>query len=242
MQREINRLNMRSGERLLSALAGTALTTLGLREMAKSRSWTGAVAAAAGAAMLYRGGTGYCPLYAAAERQERDARSDSRTALGGQRGTHVEEVVNINKPPAELFRSWQDVERLPEFMHNLISVKKQDDVRSHWIVRGPGGKELQWDAEIINQVQNELIGWRTLRGADVVSAGSVRFKVLEDGRGTEVRVRMQYGPPLGRVGAGVARLFGKSPSQTVREDLRRFKQLAESGEVATIAGQPRGHA
>jgi uncharacterized membrane protein len=102
------------------------------------------------------------------------------------------------------------------------------------------GSEVAWDAEIINEIPGELIGWRTVDGARVVSAGSVRFKRAPGNRGTEVHVRLQYEPPLGQVGSAVARLFGREPSQTIREDLRRFKRLVEAGELPTIAGQPRG--
>ena len=103
-----------------------------------------------------------------------------------------------------------------------------------------GGRTVEWDAEIINEIPNELIGWRTVDGADVVSAGSVNFKPAPGYRGTEVRVRLQYAPPAGKVGARIASLFGHEPSQTIKEDVRRFKQLIEAGEVATTEGQPRG--
>jgi uncharacterized membrane protein len=107
-------------------------------------------------------------------------------------------------------------------------------------VKAPAGRTVQWDAEIINEIPGEVIGWRTLAGADVISAGSVRFAPLAVGRGTEVRVRMQYDPPAGKIGAAVAWMLGHDPASTVREDLRRFKQLMETGEVPTIQGQPRG--
>jgi uncharacterized membrane protein len=108
------------------------------------------------------------------------------------------------------------------------------------VAKAPAGRTVQWDAEIINEIPGELLGWRTLDHSDVVSAGSVRFKRASGGRGTEVHVRLQYDPPAGKVGATVAWLLGHEPSQTIREDLRRFKQLMETGEVPTIAGQPRG--
>ena len=108
------------------------------------------------------------------------------------------------------------------------------------MAKAPGGRTVEWDAEIINEIPDELIGWRTIGKADVVSAGSVRFTAEPGGRGTEVRVRLQYEPPTGRIGATVAWLLGHEPSQTIREDLRRFKQLMETGEVPTTKGQPRG--
>ena len=125
-------------------------------------------------------------------------------------------------------------------MRHLVSVRQLDDRRSHWVAKGPAGRTFEWDAEIINQIANELIAWRTLENASVASAGSVRFKSAGSGRGTEVHVRLQYAPPAGKAGAAIAWLFGKEPSQTIREDLRRFKQLLEAGEVPTVEGQPRG--
>jgi uncharacterized membrane protein len=125
-------------------------------------------------------------------------------------------------------------------MDHLVSVHQMDYRRSHWMAKAPAGRTVQWDAEIINEIPGELLGWRTLDGADVASAGSVRFKRATGGRGTEVRVHLQYDPPAGKVGATVAWILGHEPSQTIHEDLRRFKQLMETGEVPTIAGQPRG--
>ena len=107
-------------------------------------------------------------------------------------------------------------------------------------MKAPAGRTVQWDAEIINEIPGELIAWRTLAGADVVSAGSVRFIPLGAGRGTEVHVRLQYDPPAGKVGATVAWLLGHDPASAIREDLRRFKQIMETGEVPTTDGQPRG--
>ena len=152
----------------------------------------------------------------------------------------MEEVVTINAPAEQLFGYWRNLSQLPTFMNHLISVQQMDYRRSHWVARAPAGRTVQWDAEIINEIPGELLGWRTLDGADVVSAGSVRFTPSTGGRGTEVRVRLQYEPPAGKVGATVAWLLGHEPSQTIREDLRRFKQLMETGEVPTTAGQSHG--
>ena len=118
--------------------------------------------------------------------------------------------------------------------------RQLDDRRSHWVAKAPAGRTVEWDAEIINEIPDELIGWRTLDQADVISAGSVRFTSAGADRGTEVHVRLQYDPPGGKVGAAVAWMLGQDPSHTIQEDLRRFKQLMETGEVPTTAGQPRG--
>jgi uncharacterized membrane protein len=125
-------------------------------------------------------------------------------------------------------------------MSHLVSIKQIDERRSHWVAKAPGRRTVEWDAEIINEIPGELIGWRTLDGSDIVSAGSVRFNPAFSGRGTEVHVRLQYDPPAGKIGATVAWLFGHEPSQVIREDLRRFKQIMETGEVPTTKGQSRG--
>jgi uncharacterized membrane protein len=190
--------------------------------------------------LILRGATGHCHVYAAAGINTARDEGDTRAALAGARGINVEEAVTINADADSLFAFWRKFSLLPRFMKNLVSVTEVDDRRSRWIVKAPGGRTVQWDAEIINEIPGEVIGWRTLAGADVVSAGSVRFAPLAVGRGTEVRVRMQYDPPAGKIGATVAWMLGHDPASTVREDLRRFKQLMETGEVATTQGQPRG--
>src|SRR6185312_10847061 len=128
----------------------------------------------------------------------------TRASLSGSRGVNVEEVVTINAPSEQLFGYWRNLSQLPLFMSHLVSVQQLDYRRSHWVAKAPAGRTVQWDAEIINEIPGELLGWRTLDRADVVSAGSVRFKRATGGRGTEVRVRLQYDPPAGKVGATVA--------------------------------------
>jgi uncharacterized membrane protein len=117
-------------------------------------------------------------------------------------------------------------------MAHLDRVTETSGSHSHWVARGPAGLAVEWDAEIINEVENKLIGWRSLAGSDVVTAGSVNFDAARGGRLTQVSVHLQYAPPAGKAGAFLASLFGREPSQTIREDLRRFKQLLEAGEIA----------
>ena len=221
--------NVAEVERWASALGGAALAAYGIKQI-KQRSVAGAVLAAAGGTLIYRGATGYCPMYAAAGINTASNDSDTRVQLSGARGVNIDEVVTINRPAEELYRFWRDFGRLPTFMQNLISVEQLDGRRSHWKAKGPAGRTVEWNAEIINEIPDELIGWRTLDGADVVSAGSVTFKRAPGGSGTDVRVRLQYDPPGGKLGSAVAWLFGREPSQTIQEDLRRFKQLMETGE------------
>lgn len=231
-------VNVAEVERWASALGGAALAALAMKQIKEDRPVGGALLAAAGGTLIFRGATGHCPVYAATGIDT--AGDDTRTALGGARGVNVEEAVTVNRSPDELYRFWRNFEQLPRFMTHLVSVRETGGCRSHWTAKAPAGRTVEWDAEIINEIPNELIGWRTLDGADVVSAGSVRFLRASDGRGTEVHVRLQYEPPLGKAGAAIAWLFGEEPSQTVREDLRHFKQLMEAGETPTTAGQSRG--
>ena len=142
--------------------------------------------------------------------------------------------------PTSCLPFWRNFGNLPLFMRHLVSVQQTDERRSHWVARAPAGRTVEWDAEIINEIPNQLIGWRTLENADVVSAGSVRFNQLSPDRGTEVHVRLQYDPPGGKAGATIAWLLGHDPASTIQEDVRRFKQLMETGEMATTEGQPRG--
>jgi uncharacterized membrane protein len=232
-------VNVAGVERWASALGGAAPAAYGVKQL-KDRSPAGAAIAAAGSALIFRGATGHCHVYAAAGINTARDQGDTRDALSGARGIDVEEVATINADADALYAFWRRFSLLPRFMANVVSVAELDERRSRWVVKAPGGRTVQWDAEIINEIPGELIAWRTLAGADVVSAGSVRFTRRPVGRGAEVRVRMQYSPPAGTVGAALAWLLGHDPASAIREDLRRFKQIMETGEVPTTDGQPRG--
>jgi uncharacterized membrane protein len=158
------------------------------------------------------------------------------------REVHIETSIAIDKSPAELYAFWRDFKRLPLFMKNLESVTVLDQLRSHWVAKGIGAAKVEWDAEIYNEKENELIAWRSLENADVVNAGSVRFQKGPTGHGTYVRVTVNYNPPAGKLGATLAQLLGGDPKKLIKEDLRRFKQLIEAGEIATIDGQTSGRA
>jgi uncharacterized membrane protein len=156
------------------------------------------------------------------------------------RDVHIETSISIDRSPEELYAFWRDFTNLPVFMLSLESVTPLDSVRSHWIAEGPLGKRVEWDAEVYNEKENELIAWRSLENADVINAGSVRFQAGPEGHGTFVRVTVNYNPPAGAIGASVAKLLGAEPEQLIKEDLRRLKQIMEAGEIATIDGQTSG--
>ncbi len=228
--------NISNAERWASMAAGAGLALYGISR----RRGSGWALAALGGMLLQRGARGHCDVYQALGVNTAGSREDTRAALGGGGGTHVEESITINRSPDELYRFWRDLENLPRFMRHLESVERITDTLSRWRAKGPGGKRVEWNAEIINEVPNDVIGWKSIEGSDVISAGSVNFEDAGRGRGTRVRVRLQYSPPGGKLGAAVAKLMGRDPATEIREDLRRFKQLIETGEVATNAGQPRG--
>jgi uncharacterized membrane protein len=244
------RINVGRIERWLSMVAGSALAAYAL----KRREVPGGAAAIAGAALLYRGATGHCDVYQALGINHRDliaARekgtgviadrgSDTRAQLGGLRGIHVEESATIGRPLPELYRFWRNFENLPQFMEHLEVVAAREEGISHWVAKGPAGMQVEWDARIINEVENKVIGWQSLAGSTIATAGSVNFD--EDPHGTRVTVHLQYNPPGGKLGAAVAKMFGEEPNQTIREDLRRLKQLMEAGEIPTTEGQPSGRA
>jgi uncharacterized membrane protein len=152
----------------------------------------------------------------------------------------VKKSIIINSSPEEVYQFWRNFENLPRFMYHLESVRAASDGRSHWVAKAPAGKTVEWDAEIIEDRPNELISWRSLDGADVDNNGSVRFERGPGGRGTVVRVELDYSPPGGVVGAGIAKLFGEEPEQQIKDDLRRFKQVIETGEVVRSDGSPQG--
>jgi uncharacterized membrane protein len=161
-------------------------------------------------------------------------------AQANESPVRVQHAISVNRPIEECYRYWRNYENLPRFMKHLESVRELEGRRSHWVAEGPLSVRIEWDSEIIAEEANRFIAWKTLPGADVPQAGMVRFEEAPAGRGTIVRIEMTYGMPGGRAGAAVARLFGMEPTQLVKEDARRFKQIMETGEVPTTIGQSSG--
>ena len=159
---------------------------------------------------------------------------------GNGKPLRVERSITIDRSPADLYAFWHNFEQLPSFMNHLKEVRSTGDNRTHWVAKGPLNSNVEWDAETINDRPGEVIAWRSIDGSDVDTAGSVRFQPAPGNRGTMVRVTFEYDPPGGKLGAAVAKVFGEDPSKQVNVDLRRFKQLMETGEIATTEGQPAG--
>jgi len=152
--------------------------------------------------------------------------------------THA--VFLVNTSPEQAYSLWRDFANLPGFMVHLKSVRELDVRRSEWTALGPGQREIRWNAEITEDTPNQRIAWRSLPNSDVQTSGSVEFRADPQGRGTFVSANVQYGLPGGPLTSGLAALFGKNPEFVVREDVRRFKQLLETGEVPTTRGQTHG--
>jgi len=190
------------------------------------RPRSGALIAAASVPLLYRGITGRWPRAKARRWDE-----GTRTALAGNRGLHVRESIRLELPIGEVYGFWRRLENLPRVMSHLSRVTETSHRQSHWVAAGPAGLAVEWDAEIFNEIDNRLLAWRSLPGSDVITAGSVNFDAVRGGRSTQVSVNLQYQPPAGKTGALFASLFGRAPSQTIREDLRHLKQLLEAGEI-----------
>jgi uncharacterized membrane protein len=163
----------------------------------------------------------------------RQLSGDGSQAEGGKK---VIKSLIINRPPEELYQFWHDFENLPRIMHDLESVTVTGGGRSHWVAKGPAGSRVEWDAEVVEDRPNHLISWRSLEGADVDNSGTVRFKPAPGGRGTIVKVEMEYNPPGGVVGAAFAKLMGEEPGAKALEALRCLKQLVEAGEVIVSDG------
>jgi uncharacterized membrane protein len=221
-------------ERMASLMAGTMLTVQGLRR----RSPGGILAAAAGAELIRRGASGHCYCYELFGVST--APQSPGTSVPYPLGVRVDSSVTINRPVEQVYQYWRNLENLPNFMRHLKSVTVIDETRSRWEALAPRGKTVEWEAEIISDIENERIAWRSLPGSKVQNAGSVHFRPAPGNRGTVVTVELQYNPPAGIVGAVVAWMSGEEPSLQIKDDIHRLKQALEAGEVPTIEGQSAG--
>lgn len=212
-------------ERWASIIGGSAMVLMGLQQ----RSLRGALMAIAGGSLAFHG--------AKSEKSLPDTIAD---ATGINKTIRVEKTVTINRSASDLYNFWHDFENLPTFMQHLKSVKVYDNNRSHWIATAPLGASVEWDAEIVSDQPDRLIAWASVEGADVDNSGFVRFQPAPQGRGTEVKVVLEYNPPGGALTGALAKLFGEEPEQQIGAELSRFKQLMEAGEIATTEGQPSG--
>ena len=221
--------NLGQTERLASGALAAAVVLWGARR----GGWAGGLALLAGAALAGRGITGYCPV--SAQLGPNPGERQVAKKLGWSTAAAVTRSVTIAKPPAEVYRFFRDFSNLPTFMRHVERIDVLDDQRSHWVVRAPFGRTVEWDAIVTDDRPDELIAWKSAEGADVRNTGAVEFLRAPGDRGTEVRATIAYEPPAGQAGRIFAKLWGEEPGKQAHDDLRRLKQFLETGEVPTPA-------
>ncbi|MDR3636168.1 MAG: DUF2892 domain-containing protein [Isosphaeraceae bacterium] len=233
-------VNVGDAERMVSGIGGVALVAGGLAR----GGWTGAALALAGGALIYRGVTGQSPLYANLGTTTAGKRRGGESRRSVHRGVLVRGSCTVSRTPEDCYAFCRAITNLPKFMDHVQAIQKIDETHSRWFIRTPIGTTFIAECEIFNDVPGRLIAWRSVEGADVRSAGSTRLQPAPGNRGTEVTVEYNYEPLGGLFGVSAAKLLGHSPDQRMREDLRRFKQIMEAGEIATVQGQTscRSHA
>jgi uncharacterized membrane protein len=235
-QPDTDTINVGKAERLISGLAAAVVGAVGIR-----RKRLRPLLLPLAGNLLSRAVTGRCAVNRALGRNSaRRGRVSPVASVPRGEGIKVERSVQVNRPVPEVYHFWRNFENLPRFMDHLESVTVIDETRSHWVAKAPAGARVEWDAVIHNEIENELIAWRSLPGADINNAGSVHFTPAGNGNRTEVRVVLSYEPPAGKLGAAVAKLLGEEPSKQVDDDLRRFKQVMEAGEVPSNSRHPAG--
>jgi uncharacterized membrane protein len=237
--------NVGNAERAASLAAGALLLGTGL----KTKGWIGAATALLGAAFVGRAATGFCYTYqalgintASPPEKEIPSGTGQNVSVPHETGIRIDEAVTISLTREQVYRFWRNLGNIAESMEYVESVRSMGDGDQHtrWLVKGPGGKSLKWDARIINEKENELIAWRSIEGSEIPNAGSVHFIDAGGGRGTEVHVELLYSPPGGAAGAMLAKLFGDDPAAQIRNDLKRLKARLEAGVLPKTEGQPAG--
>jgi uncharacterized membrane protein len=227
--------NVGNAERIVSAAAGGALLAHGI----KTGGIPGAIESIAGGVMLFRGATGHCHMYDAAGvntvRKEPVGSQRSpynRRALSGR--VHVTETIDIDRPANVVYEFWKNFKNFPQFMNHVEAVAMNPDGTWHWKAKAPLGTSVEWDARITSDVPNERIGWQSVENSDVPNSGVVEFRGTPDDS-TKLTVTMIYEAPAGKLGEWAAWALGEEPSLQVADDLRRFKELIESGQPAAAS-------
>lgn len=222
--RRQKRINVGRSERKASVIGGTTLALTGLKSFTSKRFLPGLAMVVAGGLLIYRGKTGHCGLYQAI---------GADTFHSGHSGLRIEKVLTINRPPQQVYEFWRNLENLPRFMQHLNSVQVTGEKTSHWQARGPGGLSIEWDAEMMDDYPGQQISWHSTGAAELPNKGTVEFTAAPGDRGTEVKVCVDYYPPGGAAGKAAAKIAHAINAQQLEEDLKRLKQILETGEIAT---------
>ena len=220
---------MADRQRWMAAAAGGVMLWQGLRQR-NAGKW---VMTLLGAGLVYQGVSGNNVLG-----QLPVVQPVVKTLTTAQEGLRVRKTLTINRPAAELYEYWRNLENLPRFMHHVKEVQQLDEGRSHWRVAIMDKMELEWDAEITVDRPNEMIAWGTLPGATVAHRGYVKFIPAPGDRGTEISVALEYDPPGAALGIAAGSMAKFIPAQDIKEEIRNFKQIMEAGAIPTTEGQP----
>lgn len=192
-----------------------------------------------------RGGSGRSRAIAATAAVAAVTAVDVYAGMRARRATHLQTLeltgsTTVRRSPQEVYGFWRRLENLPSVMAHVEEITTSGGGRSHWTVRAPFGRTVEWDAEITEDVPGRLLSWQSLPGADVENSGTIRFASAPGDRGTEVHVRVRYRVPGGALARALARYAGEDPHQQLDDDLRRFKQVMETGEITRSDGAPEG--
>lgn len=235
----LRRVNVGTKERIFSTLLGGALSYLATRQ---SAWWRRASLGAAAAMLVKRGVSGRCGLYglfhmsSAADMPHREVYGGGVFDRARAKVSRVQRSVTILKPRNELFAFWRDFAHLPRFMETLEAVQVVDAQHARWVWRGLGGRLLEYETEIQGEADGEHITWLGKRGDQLLFRADVRFRDAAANRGTEVTLTVGPGEPGGRMDGNALVLMSRDPERQVRDDLARFKQLMEAGEIITAGG------
>lgn len=218
-----NIINVSPEGRIASIIAGSLIAGAGLRKIDR-RPLSGLLKLAMGGYLLYRGISGNCPLSALANSHWADHHAGS---------VNIRRTLTIYKPRQEVYSFWRQLGNLPLFMQHLERVTELDSRHSRWVAKGPGGiGNIEWEAEIVKEEPGKLLGWRSVAGSMIATAGRINFKDTLNGS-TQIEVMITYRPPAGYVGTSLAWLLNPAFEQMVEKDIARFKQFLETGETTT---------
>ena len=236
-ERGLGQINIGDRERLISIAVGIPVTIFGLTRGILN----GLVPTLLGGSLIYRGVTGHSFLYQALGVSTVEYSPATIAALPNNQGIQVKRAVTINSSPEDLYSYWHDFQNAPSFMANVESVQATGSGRWHWVAKAPPLGTVSWDAEVTNDEPSRLIAWHTTQGSFLApTGGSVRFESKRDGSETVVRLKIDFLQFRGPIGTMLGNVLGEIPEQMARQDLERFKELMETGEIATTKGQPSG--
>jgi len=225
--------NVGKFERIASGVLGGAIALQGLRR----RGLRGLLMAVGGGYLMYRGASGQCGLYSRAG-IDRSGSTDSARPEVSHTAPEVQRSITVGRPAEELHEYWRDAEQLNQLLGEFATIEERSEGRLHWTVNGPLDRTMEWETEFVEDREGEVLRWETVEGTRLPSEWTVRYQDAPGEQGTEVSLRVRFDPPGGAVGSALIERLGIAPKTIVAETLRRFRSLAETGEVPTLERNP----